>query len=201
MAEKKDSATNDELILNILTKADVFTPEGGIKPSEYWAYRENVRIKYGLPECADKWDFPVSYIQKIEQLAKENKIEIRPKHEFQLFFEENKAGALTSKSVFRDNTIIAEQHQPDDWWALRARANQLSHEIVHALQNIMFPGMPDHIAEQEAYAYQQFNPGEIIYKSYSPEDIASWVNKTIPEWVATSLAVDNKLNQHDKIDE
>ncbi len=198
---KKEVLTTDEKILAILTQADTFTPEGGVKPSEYWKYRERVRVKYGLPECGGKFDDPVSYIHQIEQLAKENGIEIRPKHEFELFFQENPGagGVFFGKGVFRDPTIAVEQHQPDDFWELRTRAGQLSHEIVHAFQDIMFPGMPDHIAEQEAYAYQIFNPDAILFFSDSIEFISSWVNKDIPKLVAFSNSTNSKINQSDKV--
>lgn len=200
MVEKSESLTNEEEVLGILHEADKFTPDNGIKPSEFWKFREEVRAKYALPESGTRWENPVPYIREIEQLAKENGIDIRPKHEFSTYFKEKPdAGAVAfSPDVFRKATLVVKEftegYTDEDWFALRARANQLAHEIVHALQYIKYPSMPDDIGEYEAYAYQRFTPVDILRLKDDPEYIASIVNEEIPRAVSSSVNIANNSN-------
>lgn len=135
--ESAETSITKTTIKEILEKSDLTFRGTGMKPSEAWQYRETVRTKYDLPECGYRWDDPVRYIQTIEDFLKKEGIEIREKHEFKQFFKDNPGAAALSSgpNVFRNNTVIVGSNNPDgEYWKLRARANQLAHEAVHAIQ-------------------------------------------------------------------
>lgn len=167
----------------------------GIKPSDAWRYREEVRAKYGLPECGYRWQNPNRYIQEIEAFLQQQGVEVRGKHEFARFFEEiREAQAIVSgPNVFRNPTVVVEDAAENDWFKLRARANQLAHEGVHALQNIKYPSMTDDIAEKEAYYYQMLTPEHIIRYRHQPESIHIWINNVIEKSISKSIRVNEAL--------
>lgn len=173
------------------------TVEGkpGIKPSEAWQYREEVKAKYGLPENDYMWDDPVRYINEMETLLKEKGVNVRYKHEFETFFRENPtAEALTSgPSAFSDARVIVQGARDDDWLALRARAKQLSHEGVHGLQAKKYPRMPEDIAEKEAYYYQILTPQWFMRNQDDPEFVMTWINEDMEKWIQGSVETDTKL--------
>ncbi len=185
---------NSESLDQILVELDKRHNSSGMKPSEAWQYRETIRIKYGLPECGYRWNDPLRYIGEIETFLKSNGVTIRPKHEFQNFFAENSdSGALTSgPSVFRDLTIIV-QGESDDWYKLRARANQLAHESVHAMQNIKYPSMTNEEAEREAYFYQMLTPQELIEAANKSEGLG-FLLALIEKNVINSKKTDERLH-------
>ncbi len=193
MENELERSTSEEAMLEILRKADEHAGDNEIKPSEFWNFRERVRVGYGLPECAGRWDDPVGYIHQIEEFASKHGIDVRPKHEFETYFRERPdAGAVAfSEDVFRRNTVVVEGFKPDDRWALRARANQLSHEIVHAMQATRYPSMPEELAEWEAYAYQWFTPELIREHEGDPDFLVYHINNTIREAVASSVSIAN----------
>ena len=182
---------------DILKEADEKS-EGsqGIKVSEAWRYREAVRVKYGLPECGYRWEDPIRYISEAEGLLKENGVQVRGKHEFSTFFKEN-PGAIALHSgpnVFRDSTVAVEGASDGEWFKLRARANQLAHESVHAFQDIKYPRMPDEEAEREAFYYQMLTPQQIVSHKDDPEFLYSLVNDVIEGNVQCSVSIDQKIN-------
>lgn len=139
---------------DILKQLDKKCPDKGVKPSEAWTYRHIIMRKYGLPESTYRWNDPKRYIEQIEEIAKEHGVKIRSRHEFELFFKENpKAKAwFHGKYVFHDSMMVTTPlPNEEEWFQLRAKANQLSHEIVHALQQERYPRMPVEEQEREAY--------------------------------------------------
>lgn len=84
----------------------------GIKPSQAWRYREEVRAKYGLPESGLRYDDPRDYMRRMKELLKEMGVNARPTHEFQPFFKKHPASAVTfNDSVFGDAVIVTGKHQ------------------------------------------------------------------------------------------
>ncbi|MGI6776345.1 MAG: hypothetical protein ACOX5S_03610 [Patescibacteria group bacterium] len=163
----------------------------GISISQTWEYRERVRAKYQLPECAGRWENPVGYIDKITKFAKEKGIPIRPKDEFQPFFEKYK----NAKAAIIDNNLVVEKASGSDWFALRALANQLSHEIVHGLQNQKYPRMSDEEAEREAFYYQMITPDTIRRYKDNPEFLHHFINKIVEADIKTSCANDQAIRE------
>lgn len=153
-----------------------------------WQYREEVRAKYGLPECGGRWDDPLAYIHEVEDVLRKEGVQVRDKHEFSAFFAEHpSAGAVAMEpSVFRDATVVAEATSLNDWWGLRARANQLSHESVHALQFRHSPRMPDEEGEREAYYYQMLTPDMIRGHQDDPSYLFYQINGGIEQNVQNS---------------
>lgn len=168
----------------------------GIKPSEAWRYREEVRIKYGLPECGYRWENPVRYIEAMESFLKKNGVLVRDKHEFSTFFRENPtATALHSgPNVFRDSTVVVQGASDGEWFRLRARANQLAHESVHTLQASKYPSMPDEEAEKEAYYYQMLTPQQILKYKDDPNFLFEWINGVLESNINSSTAIDKEIN-------
>jgi hypothetical protein len=163
----------------------------GISISQTWEYRERVRAKYQLPECAGRWENPVGYIDKITKFAKEKGIPIRPKDEFQPFFEKYK----NAKAAIIDNNLVVEKASGSDWFALRALANQLSHEIVHGLQNQKYPRMSDEEAEREAFYYQMITPDTIRRYEGNPEFLHHYINEIVEADIKTSCANDQAIRE------
>ncbi len=133
------------------------------------------------------------YIREIEAVLKSKGVLIRNKHEFKAFFNEQPdAGALTSgTNVFRDLTVVV-QSPEDDWWKLRAWANQLAHEAVYAMQALKYPRMPDEEAEREAYYYQILTP-DIILRAASDPDHLIHNLKLIESFVLSSTAINRAI--------
>jgi hypothetical protein len=163
----------------------------GISISQAWEYRERVRAKYQLPECAGRWENPSGYIDKITKFAKEKGIPIRPKDEFQPFFEKYK----NAKAAIIDNSLVVERASGSDWFALRALANQLSHEIVHGLQNQKYPRMSDEEAEREAFYYQMITPETIRRYEDNPEFLHHFINEIVEADIKTSCANDEAIRK------
>ena len=163
----------------------------GVSISQAWEYRERVRAKYQLPECAGRWEDPSGYIDKITKFAKERGIPIRPKDEFQPFFEKYK----NAKAAIIDNNLVVERASESDWFALRALANQLSHEIVHGLQNQKYPRMPDEEAEREAFYYQMITPETIRRYEDNPEFLHHFINEIVEADIKTSCANDEAIRK------
>lgn len=190
--ETESSLSLEELIQS-LDKAVEGKP--GIKPSEAWRYREEVRAKYRLPECEYLFEDPVRYIQTMEAFLKREGVKVRNKHEFSIFFKENpKAEAVSSgSSVFRDSTVVVSSASETDWFGLRARAKQLSHESVHALQQKHYPRMPNDVAEKEAFYYQMLTPQTFFKYKDDPDFIMHFINKVIETNIKGSVKIDNKI--------
>lgn len=167
----------------------------GIKPSEAWEFRERVRTKYKLPESGYRWNDPARYIGEMETLFREEKIDVRNKHEFEKFFKENPnaGGVAWPRSVFRDSTVAVQATPESDWFALRARANQLAHEGVHGFQFKRFPGMPDELAEREAYYYQMLTPQQILQFRDDPEFIYHWINEDMENKIQSSVEINKRI--------
>ena len=163
----------------------------GISIAQAWEYRERVRAKYQLPECAGRWENPSGYIDKITKFAKEKGVPIRPKDEFQPFFEKYK----NAKAAIIDNNLVVERASESDWFALRALANQLSHEIVHGLQNQKYPRMPDEEAEREAFYYQMITPETIRRYKDNPEFLHLFINEIVEADIKTSCANDEAIRK------
>jgi hypothetical protein len=183
-------------IEDVITQLDkALEGKEGIKPSEAWEFRERVRAKYKLPESGYRWSDPVRYIGEMETLLREEKIDIRNKHEFEKFFKENPnaGGVAWPKSVFRDPTIAVQAASESDWFALRAKANQLAHEGVHGFQFKLYPGMPDELAEREAYYYQMLTPQQILQYRDDPEYIYHWINEDMENKIQSSVEINKRI--------
>lgn len=163
----------------------------GVSIARAWEYREEVRAKYQLPECAGRWEDPIGYIDKITKFAKEKGIPIRRKDEFQPFFEKYK----NAKAAIIDNNLLVERASESDWFALRALANQLSHEIVHGLQNQKYPRMSDEEAEREAFYYQMITPETIRRYEDNPEFLHHFINEIVEADIKTSCADDEAIRK------
>ncbi len=194
----QEAKPNIEQVVNQLDK--ILEGRDGIKFSEAWKYREEIRAKYGLPECGYRWEDPIRYIEEIESFLKKNGVRVRDKHEFSNFFKENPtATALHSgPNVFRDSTVVVQSASDGEWFRLRARANQLSHESVHALQAAKYPIMPNEEAEKEAYYYQMFTPQLILQYKDDPNLLFEWINGVIERNINSSTAVDKEINGRSK---
>jgi len=183
---KERQVSIDEVIAEIDKKLEGKYP---VSLAQAWRYREEVRAKYGLPECGGRWEDPLAYIHVMEDILSSNDVNLRGKHEFEAFFDENPtAGAVTmSPDVFRNTTVVAQAASSNDWWQLRARANQLAHEGVHALQFQRSPRMPDEEGEREAYYYQMLTPQQILKYKDDPTYLLDQINGSIEQNVQNSV--------------
>lgn len=165
---------------------------GSKEASDAWHYREEVRAKYHLPECGYRWEDPERYIQEMENFVNENGITLRYKHEFEKFFEDFPD---TQGRTTKDNEVVTTAVGHSDWLALRARAKQLSHEVVHAMQAKLYPGMPDEIAEKEAYYYQIITPQDLkrAMTSLDPALTFKTSMRIINESIESSVKTENEL--------
>lgn len=184
--------TFDEL-LQTLDK----TVEGkpGIKPSDAWKYREEVRAKYGLPECGLLVGDPLGYIQMMEEFLKRERVEVRNNHEFSLFFKENSESAAFYfiSNVFREATIAVPGASESVWFDLMDRATQLAHESVHAMQGKHYPRMPFRLAEKEAYYYQMLKPQIFLRYKDKPDFIMHFINETIEDSIRSSVEIAKRI--------
>ncbi|MBI2599323.1 hypothetical protein HYW43_00175 [Candidatus Daviesbacteria bacterium] len=189
-----ESQLSFEEVIQSLDKAVEGKP--GVKPSEAWRYREEVRAKYGLPECAYLFEDPVRYIQTIEAFLKDNEVSLRDKHEFASFFKENPNAIAVNfgSNVFRDSTVVAQQTSDSNWFGLRARANQLAHESVHAIQDKRYHGMPSEVAEKEAFYYQMLSPQTFLKYRDDPDFVMYYINDVIENNIKSSVGIDNKIS-------
>ena len=171
----------------------------GIKPSQAWRYREEVKAKYHLPECGYMWSDPERYIKEAEKYAKAHGIQIRPKHEFQGYFgmeEHRDAEAVSlSENVFRNNTVVVARASQSDWYGLRRRAKQFAHELVHAIQGEKYPRMPLEKAEREAYYYQMLTPHFFIKHRDNPDFVSHYLNTVIPRGIKSSCEIARKSEE------
>ncbi len=194
----QDTETEAQLSLEELIQSLDKAVEGkpGIKPSDAWRYREEVRAKYGLPECGYSFEDPLRYIQTIEAFLKENRVEIRNKHDFSTFFKENlKAEAVSSgPGVFRDSTVVVGAASDTDWFGLRARAKQLSHDSVYALQDKRYPEMPIDVAEKEASYYQMLTPQTFLRYKDDPAFLMHFINGIVETSIKSSVEIDKKIS-------
>ncbi|MDP2672127.1 MAG: hypothetical protein Q8O68_01300 [Candidatus Daviesbacteria bacterium] len=194
----QDTETEAQLSLEELIQSLDKAVEGkpGIKPSDAWRYREEVRTKYGLPECGYSFEDPLRYIQAIEAFLKENRVEIRNKHDFSTFFKENpKAEAVSSgPGVFRNSTVVVGAASDTDWFGLRTRAKQLSHESVHALQDKRYPEMPIDVAEKEAFYYQMLTPQTFLRYKDDPAFLMHFINGVVETSIKSSVEIDKKIS-------
>lgn len=196
----KNLNTDTEVVIQELDK--VLNERQGIKVSEAWKYREEVRAKYGLPECGYRWEDPTGYIKVIENFLKKNCVQVRSKHEFMAFFRENSiAQALhTGPNVFRDSTVVIQNASDSNWFQLRARASQLAHESVHAFQAVLYPRMPDEEAEKEAFYYQMITPQQILKYKDDPNFLFDYINDVIKRSIRNAVKIDQKLSGRTKQD-
>lgn len=160
-----------------------------------WRFRQEVMAKYQLPEPGLRVTNPAGYIDIMEKLLKERGVQIRDKHEFIPFFEENpEAGAVALEpNVFRDNTVVISTANGNDLKRLRARAADLAHEAVHALQHIYYPRMPARETEKEAYYYSSLTP-QLIEKYKNDPDFLQTALKTLEENIDISVRTDQRIN-------
>lgn len=187
MVEVKPSQEIEEPIELLVERLDEQVPKEGIGISQAWRYREEVRHKYGLPESSWRWDDPIQYIEKIIELIKKHNIPLRYKHEFEQFFKDYP----TARAAYLQGNLVVTAAN-DDWFILRAQANQLSHEVVHALQE-RYPRMPDEEAEREAYYYQMLTPDRIREYKHDPDYLHHYINTVIEESVASSCKTNQKI--------
>jgi len=175
---------------------EIYAEEFGFNLLDSWKYRETVRQKYGLPECAYLFEDPVRYIREITDLCAREGIILRHKDEFDSFFKENPLAEAVNlgKNVFRDATLVVRRASSDDWFALRAKAKQLSHEVVHAMQEKKYPRMSDEESEREAYYYQMLTPRTIERYREDPKFMYYWVGTIIEKCVRDSVETDEKIN-------
>lgn len=166
----------------------------GPKPSEIWRYREEIRTKYGLPETIN----PHEYIKQVERLLKKEGISVRPKREFQKFFEENpEATAFNNPaSVFRDAAVVVSDASGDNFDLLIKRAQNLGHEAVHALQDRHYPRMPLEKKEREAYTYVHITPFSIEHFKNTPGDFWDYIHGPdgLESRIKQSTQVDERLD-------
>ena len=182
VVEEQDQSPNENEVKKRILKA--------------WEYRQRVKAKYSLPECGSRWENPALYISEIQEFAKKEGIKIGFKHEFEEFFEENPNAAAVSlgESVFRPRTIVTEIPNYNDFFSLRAVANQMSHEIVHAMQDKYAPQMPDEEAEREAYYYQMLTPQKLIENAQNLTDILYFIDNVIERSVLHSVENNRQIN-------
>ncbi len=167
-----------------------FEGKEGLKPSQAWEYKQQVIAKYQLPENDRISIDPTSYIHNVEALLKDNNIQVRPKHEFQNFFNENPTARAVNfePNVFRDSTVVVANASENNFKQLKKRAKDLSHEAVHALQDIRYPSMPYEEKEREAYYYECLTPEMIIRYKDNPEELFA----VLDDLIDMSVTVDQK---------
>lgn len=182
-------------IEDLLAKIDTeYTNPDGWTFSQAWKYREEVRAKYGLPECGGRWEDPQGYINYMEDMLAREGIAVRGKHEFKGFFEDfpGASAVVLGRSAFRDTTVVVTEASTNDWFGLRARANQLAHESVHAFQDTLYPGMSHEEAEREAHYYQMFYPQKIRELSDDPERLYRLFTDIIEPGIKKSVIINEK---------
>jgi predicted RNA-binding protein with EMAP domain len=131
----------------------------------------------------------VGFISKIVDIIKKRGINLRYKHEFSKFFSK----FPTAAAVNLDGNLVVTNSAENDWYGLRAQANQLAHEIVHALQDLRYPRMPEEEAEREAYYYQMLTPQQIIKYMEDPEFLDHFVNVVIQDHIEQSCKTNKKI--------
>lgn len=191
--------TKEPNLDEILQKMDEALDWGpGPKPSEIWRYREEVRVKYGLPDSGLMRSNPLEYMRQTEQLLAEEGVVIRSKHEFERFFKENPEaqGVNFRASVFRDTTVSIKNAPDDDINQLIDRAKHMGHEAVHALQTKRAPRMPTEEMEREAYYYELITPALILLLKDKPGDLYDYIHHMdgIEDRIKLSTQVDNRLD-------
>lgn len=194
--DESREAQREPPIGEILKQLDSKCSNEGIKPLEAREYRQEVIGKYGLPETAYKFSDPRRYIGEVEELANKWGVQVRPRHEFEKFFQENpEVGAWFHSGVDSGPMIVTNPpvNEPEEWFRLRARANQLSHEIVHVLQNEKYPRMPIKEQEREAYYYQILDDNFFRRHANNPDFIYRFINETLEDMIKSSTTIDNKL--------
>lgn len=106
----------------------------------------SLKQKYNLPDRGLRFENPNEYINQLNKIAKDNGIPIRDASEWESFFQNHPAGAVfddSGKQIFVDFRTAIDD--PLTYSGL------LEHELVHALQNRRYPGMPVEVMEYEAY--------------------------------------------------
>ncbi len=81
-----------------------------------------------------------------------------------------------------------------DWFGLRARAKQLSHESVHALQDKRYPEMPIDVAEKEAFYYQMLTPQTFLRYKDDPAFLMHFINGIVETSIKSSVEIDKKIS-------
>lgn len=158
-----------------------------------------IRAKYNLPPRDMAFEDPYEYQRQLTALVQQKAgTTIIPEGDRLAFFESNpEAGGVFNSN---DNAILTKYPRYDLYpenpqGALNTQGTVLTHEVVHALQNKYYSGMPIERMEYEAYLatisqnwLKKASPAEIVNMlfDYKINGSVSWWYKDqglIPSWV------------------
>jgi|GEM_PF-2940061 len=170
-----------------------------------------VKSKYNLPDSRLRSDSPSEYISKLEEIGKKHDISIRNNYEMEVFFRGNEQ----IKAVFmeKSNEIYVPLVNKNNYEELIGYAENLEHELIHALQHKYYPNLPVEAMEYEAYVganvsieYLKEFPLDSIEKDFSAikSSIEYWYesNELMIPWSDEAKKVDNigeKTNETNEI--
>ncbi len=141
LLEIKVGSQNVEIIDNRKSGNNITLPTS---PKLLKDIQNIVRGKYGLPPIELREFSPALYEEKLLDIAKREGVNVSSKTDFMRFFNEYKLASAVfdgeTNTIFYDTT-----GEP------RVRANNLEHELIHALQEKKYQSMPIEIMEAEAY--------------------------------------------------
>ncbi len=169
-----------------------------------------VKSKYNLPDSRLRSDSPSEYISKLEEIGKKHDISIRNNYEMEVFFRGNEQ----IKAVFmeKSNEIFVPLVNKNNYKELIGYAENLEHELIHALQHKYYPNLPVEAMEYEAYVganvsieYLKEFPLDSIEKDFNTikSSIEYWYesNELIAPWSNEVKKVDNISEKTNKTNE
>lgn len=109
--------------------------------------QEIIRDKYGLPPISMIELAPSEFEGVLLSLAKEVGVQVRSEYEVGNFFEEHTASGV----YLEKDKVISVKAYPDSVSPYKRRLTILEHELIHAMQDQNYPGMPIEAMEYEAY--------------------------------------------------
>jgi len=137
--------------------------------------QEIIRAKYGLPPREMRFDNPYEYQRMLDEIARQEGIEVRERYEFQRFFEE----VPQAEAVHMTGRRVVVEGSPET-----VQSSAYEHELIHALQEVRYPSMS--IVDREFEAYMAGFSSKVFEYPGIVEDVFSF-------FIHGSLNVDMRL--------
>lgn len=144
------------------------------------AEKERIRAKYELPPREMRLRAPSEFEEALVKIAKKYGIQIRPTAEFGEFFAKHPAGGVNDSS---ENRVGVDINRNDRGEYIRS-LGILEHELIHAMQGLLYPRMPIEIQEYEAYLGANI---EKLETPESPEEQATAVEIIFSSFIGGSV--------------
>lgn len=171
------------------------------------ADKQTIRVKYNLPDEDMRRGNPGEYYWRLNKIAEENNLKIRPKEWDEQFFIDND---VTAKFEPDTSTIVVDLDDQSER-KYRVGLKSLEHELIHGLQVARYPNMPIEVMEYEAYVASA--PIEMMKKSSLVKELRvfkfeltgsvfNWYKRQgrMPEWDTPEWFLENvdKINGVEK---